>query len=85
MICLEERDDCFVFACKTCKDVLGVVAAQVRTKAGLKEQVRRELAARNHLLRAKPPAIRKTRMDQSLVRNAAKPAKKSYFVFGGKK
>jgi hypothetical protein len=84
MICLEERPDCYVFACQTCKDVLGVVAAQVKIKAGLKAKVRNELAARGHLLKAPPPKIKRTRMDQSLVRGQ-KPVRKSYFVFGGKK
>lgn len=66
MVCAEEREDCFVFYCKTCRDVLGVQAIQVKTKAWLRDKSRRELAAQNGLLSAPPPKFRSLNMDAKM-------------------
>jgi hypothetical protein len=57
MICAEERDDCFIFYCKLCAD-LKVQSVQVRTKANLRNQTRRDLMKRNQLLQAPAPRLR---------------------------
>lgn len=66
MACAEEREDCFVFYCKTCADVLKVQAIQVKTKAWLRDKSRRDLAAQNKLLQAPPPRMKQINMDSSL-------------------
>jgi formate hydrogenlyase subunit 6/NADH:ubiquinone oxidoreductase subunit I len=66
MVCAEEREDCFVFYCKTCRDVLKVQAIQVKTKAWLRDRSRRDMAAQNRLLEAPPPRMNRIDMDSSL-------------------
>jgi hypothetical protein len=65
MVCAEERQDCFVFYCKACADCK-IQSIQVRTKASLRHQSRRDLAKRNGLLKAPPPRMKQINMDSSL-------------------
>lgn len=66
MVCAEERADCFIFYCKVCKEV-GIESLQVKTTAALKKATRRDLAARNMLLKAPPPRMKQINMDSSLM------------------
>ena len=49
MILLEESPTESVWACKACKDILGVVSAQVRTKPKYQRYVREQLRRQGKL------------------------------------
>lgn len=65
MACAEERQDCFIFYCTTCKD-RGIQSVQVKTRAYLRDASRRELARKNQLLKAPPPRMKQINMDSAL-------------------
>lgn len=65
MICVKEHPEYFVFACRMCMEVNRVQSIQVKTREWVKQETRKSLAARNLLLKAMPPKVRKFIMDES--------------------
>lgn len=65
---LEEKNQAFVFACKACKEINGVLSVQITTSVAMKQEIRKNLERQGRLLTQPAPRIRTVGMNQELMR-----------------